>query len=197
LFVGTKRQAQDAIAEEAKRCGCFFVNNRWLGGTLTNFKTIRRSVETLRKYERMAEDGSYEDLTKKEIVLIEKKKNKLNSVLDGIKDMERLPDALFVVDPNRERIAVAEAKILNIPVVAIVDTNCDPDHIDYVIPGNDDAIRAVKLFASKIAECILEGEQLRNAHAEVRENQELTEQQEMIPVDDGTTGAYHFESSRD
>lgn len=166
LFVGTKRQAQESIELEARRCNQYFVNNRWLGGTLTNFKTIRRSVETLARYESMATDGSYDELTKKEILAVEKKKEKLLKVLDGIKDMKRLPDVLFVVDPNRERIAVAEANKLGIPVVAIVDTNCDPEKIDYVIPGNDDAIRAVKLFTNKIADCVIEGQQQREARGD-------------------------------
>lgn len=166
LFVGTKRQAADAIEEEAKRCDMFFVNTRWLGGTLTNFKTIRKSVETLRRYEAMETDGTYDQLTKKEIIALEKKRQKLQKVLDGIKDMARLPQALFIVDPKRERIAVAEANKLGIPVVAIVDSNCDPDPIDYVIPGNDDAIRAVKLFTHKMAESVLEGLQIREAAGE-------------------------------
>jgi small subunit ribosomal protein S2 len=166
LFVGTKRQAQEAIEHEALRCNMYFVNTRWLGGTLTNFKTIRKSVEKLRAYEAMATDGSYDELTKKEILAIEKTKDKLLKVLSGVKNMMRLPDMLFVVDPNRERIAVAEAKTLGIPVVAIVDTNCDPENIDYVIPGNDDAIRAVKLFTSKIADSVIEGVQMRQAGAE-------------------------------
>jgi len=191
LFVGTKRQAQDAIQEEAKRCGMFFVNNRWLGGTLTNFKTIRRSIDKLKKYESMETDGSYEQFTKKEIVNIEKKRDKLNSVLSGIKEMDRLPDLVFVVDPNREKIAVAEAKKLGIPVMAIVDTNCDPDPIDFIIPGNDDAIRAVKLFSNKVASCVLEGIEYRNAAKE--EAAEMVEDQEIIPTDDGGKGAYHFD----
>ena len=191
LFVGTKRQAQDAIQEEAKRCNMFYVNTRWLGGTLTNFKTIRRSIDTLKKFENMESDGSYDGLTKKEIVNIEKKKAKLNNVLEGIKNMERLPHMIFVVDPNREKIAVAEAKKLGIPVMAIVDTNCDPDPVDYVIPGNDDAIRAVKLFSSKIASCILEGVEFRNSAKD--EAAQMVEDQEMIPTDDGGTGAYHFD----
>lgn len=167
LFVGTKRQAQESIEQEAVRCNMYYVNNRWLGGTLTNFKTIRKSVETLNRLEAMATDGSYDQLTKKEILAIEKKKEKLMKVLSGIKSMNRLPDVLFVVDPNRERIAVAEANKLGIPVVGIVDTNCDPEHVDYVIPGNDDAIRAVKLFTSRVADCILEGAEIRAARGDV------------------------------
>ncbi len=163
LFVGTKRQAVESIEGEASRANMYYVNNRWLGGTLTNFKTIRKSIETLDKLEAMATDGTYEKLTKKEILSIEKKKDKLLKVLAGIRKMNRLPDVLFVVDPNRERIAVAEAKKLGIPVVAIVDTNCDPEAIDYVIPGNDDAIRAVKLFTSRVADSIIEGHEIRAA----------------------------------
>jgi len=172
LFVGTKRQAADAIEEEAKRCNMFFVNTRWLGGTLTNFKTIRRSVDTLRKYEAMETDGTYDMLTKKEIIALEKKKQKLQKVLDGIKDMGKLPQALFIVDPRRERIAVAEANKLGIPVVAIVDSNCDPDPIDFIIPGNDDAIRAVKLFTHKISDSVLEGLQMREAAGDAEDGDE-------------------------
>jgi small subunit ribosomal protein S2 len=176
LFVGTKRQAQESIEQEAERCNMFFVNTRWLGGTLTNFKTIRKSVETLNRYDAMATDGTYDKLTKKEILSIEKKKEKLMKVLSGIKSMTRLPDAVFVVDPNRERIAVAEANKLGIPVVGIVDTNCDPENIDYVIPGNDDAIRAVKLFTSRIADSIIEGNELRvSSGAEEDEETDLVE----------------------
>jgi len=166
LFVGTKRQAQESIELEAQRCNMFYVNNRWLGGTLTNFKTIRKSVETLERYEAMATDGTYDALTKKEILSIEKKKEKLLKVLSGIKNMSRLPDVIFVVDPNRERIAVAEANKLGIPVIAIVDTNCDPEPIDFVIPGNDDAIRAVKLFTNRFAESVIRGIELRAASNE-------------------------------
>jgi small subunit ribosomal protein S2 len=191
LFVGTKRQAQDAIQEEARRCGMFFINTRWLGGTLTNFKTIRRSIEKLKKYEAMETDGSYDEFTKKEIVNIEKKRDKLNHVLEGIKDMNKLPDLVFVVDPNREKIAVAEANKLGIPVMAIVDTNCDPDPVDYIIPGNDDAIRAVKLFSSKIASCVLEGIEYRNAAKE--EATQMQADQEIVPAEDNGTGAYHFD----
>lgn len=170
LFVGTKRQAREAIEIEAQRCNMFYVNTRWLGGTLTNFKTIRRSVETLQRYEAMATDGTYDSLTKKEILSIEKKKEKLQKVLSGIKDMTRLPDMVFVVDPNRERIAVAEANKLGIPVVAIVDTNCDPEPIDHVIPGNDDAIRAVKLFTSRLADACIEGAEMRAASGDQGED---------------------------
>ncbi len=161
LFVGTKKQAQEAIQEEATRCGMFYVNHRWLGGTLTNFKTIRKSIEKLKKLERLEEGTEFQGLTKKELIKLMKKREKLRRNLGGIKDMEKLPGGLFIVDPKREEIAVREARKLGIPIVAIVDTNCDPDLIDYVIPGNDDAIRAIKLFSSKIADAVLEGKQLR------------------------------------
>lgn len=159
LFVGTKKQAQETIKDEARRCGMFFVNQRWLGGMLTNYKTIRKRVYRLKELERMEEDGSFEVLTKKEVARLLNEKERLERFLGGIKDMDKLPGAVFVVDPRKEKIAVAEARKLNIPVVAIVDTNCDPDEIDYVIPGNDDAIRAVKLISSRIADAVMEGRQ--------------------------------------
>lgn len=157
LFVGTKKQAQETIKEEAQRCGMFYVNHRWLGGTLTNFRTIRQSVEKLKRIESWFEDGTIERFPKKERLKLERLKNKLERNLAGIKDMESLPQALYIVDPVREEIAVKEARKLGIPIVAIVDTNCDPDLIDYIIPGNDDAIRAIKLITSKIADACLEG----------------------------------------
>jgi small subunit ribosomal protein S2 len=157
LFVGTKKQAQDSVAEEAQRAGAFYVNNRWLGGMLTNFSTVRRSIERLKKIEAMKEDGTYNVLTKKEVAHLEKERTKLEKTLSGIKDMTTLPGVLFVIDPKKEKIAIAEARRLSIPVVAVVDTNCDPDDADYVIPGNDDAIRAIKLIASKMADAVLEG----------------------------------------
>ncbi|MFP3866718.1 MAG: 30S ribosomal protein S2 [Desulfobacteraceae bacterium] len=157
LFVGTKKQAQDTIYEEANRCGMFHVNHRWLGGMLTNFQTIRRSIERLKTFENMKEDGSLKRFPKKEILSMEKKAVKLEKALGGIKDMDRLPDILYVVDPHRENIAVHEARKLGIPVVAIVDSNCDPTEIDYVIPGNDDAIRAIRLLTSRIANACQEG----------------------------------------
>ncbi len=157
LFVGTKRQAQDAIAEESQRCGMFYVNQRWLGGLLTNFTTIQRSLARLRDLEAMAVDGRYDTLSKKEIARIEKEKRKLQKNLDGIRQMSRLPDALFVVDTRKEKIAVDEARKLKIPIIGVVDTNCDPDEVDFVIPGNDDALRAIRLFTSRIAEAILSG----------------------------------------
>jgi small subunit ribosomal protein S2 len=163
LFVGTKRQAQDAIAEEAQRCGMFFVNQRWLGGLLTNFTTIQRSLTRLRDLEAMETDGRYESLSKKEISQLEKEKRKLQKNLEGIRHMSRLPDALFVVDTRKEKIAVDEARKLKIPVIGIVDTNCDPDEVDYVIPGNDDALRAIRLFASKIADAVTGGRGIRES----------------------------------
>jgi len=156
LFVGTKKQAHDTVAEEAQRCGMYWVNERWLGGMLTNFTTIRKRVERLKELERMESDGTFDSLPKKEVQLLLVEKEKLEKNLSGIRDMKRIPDVLFVVDPRKEKIAVAEAHRLNIPVVAIVDTNCDPDDVDYVIPGNDDAIRAVKLIAGKIADAVIE-----------------------------------------
>ncbi len=167
LFVGTKRQAQDAVAEEAQRCGMYFVNQRWLGGLLTNFTTIQRSLARLRDLEAMETDGRYESLSKKEISQLEKEKKKLQKNLEGIRHMSRLPDALFVVDTRKEKIAVDEARKLKIPVIGVVDTNCDPDEVDYVIPGNDDALRAIRLFASKIADAVSSGRGMReSAHAD-------------------------------
>ncbi|CCO09446.1 30S ribosomal protein S2 [Desulfotomaculum varum] len=159
LFVGTKKQAQEAVKEEAERCGMFYVNQRWLGGMLTNFQTIRQRIDRLHELERMEEDGTFDVLPKKEVARLLHEKEKLDKFLGGIKNMRRLPGALFVIDPRKERIAVAEARKLGIPIVAIVDTNCDPDEVDYVIPGNDDAIRAVKLLTAKIADAVLEGKQ--------------------------------------
>ena len=163
LFVGTKRQAQDLIQEEARRCGMYFVNQRWLGGLLTNFMTIQRSIGRLRELEAMAEDGRYETLSKKEIARIEKEKKKLHKNLDGIRHMSRLPDAVFVVDTRKEKIAVDEARKLKIPIIGIVDTNCDPDDVDYIIPGNDDALRSIRLFVGRIADAVISGRGLREA----------------------------------
>ena len=165
LFVGTKKQAQDSIKSEAERCGMYYVNERWLGGMLTNFKTIQTRIATLKKYEEMEQDGTFDVLPKKEVIQIKKEMEKLEKNLGGIKNMKKLPGALFVVDPRKEKIAVAEAKKLGIPVVAIVDTNCDPDDVDYVIPGNDDAIRAVKLIAGCMANAIIEGRQGEDAES--------------------------------
>ena len=159
LFVGTKKQAQESIEQEAKRCEMFYVNQRWLGGMLTNFKTIQGRIAQLRKIEKMEADGDFAFLPKKEVIKLKAEQEKLEKNLGGIKDMKKLPGALFVVDPRKEHIAILEAQTLGIPVVAIVDTNCDPDEADYPIPGNDDAIRAVKLIASKMADAVLEGKQ--------------------------------------
>lgn len=159
LYVGTKKQAQDAVYEEAQRAGAFFVNQRWLGGMLTNFSTIKKSIERLKQIETMKGDGTYDLLPKKEVSALEKERGKLEKTLSGIKDMNGLPSMVFIIDPKKERIAVAEARKLSIPIVAVVDTNCDPDEIDHVIPGNDDAIRAIKLLAGKMADAILAGKE--------------------------------------
>jgi small subunit ribosomal protein S2 len=163
LFVGTKRQAQDVVAEEAQRCSMFYVNERWLGGLLTNFATIQRSLGRLRDLETMATDGRYDTLSKKEIARSEKERRKLQKNLEGIRGMTRLPDAVFVVDTRKEKIAVDEARKLKIPVIGIVDTNCDPDDVDFVIPGNDDALRAIRLVVSRIADTVIEGRDVRQA----------------------------------
>ena len=157
LFVGTKKQAQEAVKEEATRAGMFYVNERWLGGMLTNFQTIQKRIKRLKQLEQMEQDGTFEVLTKKEVLALRHEMERLEKFLGGIKEMNRLPGALYVVDPRKERIAVAEARKLNIPIVAIVDTNCDPDEIDYVIPGNDDAIRAVRLLTGRMADAVIEG----------------------------------------
>jgi small subunit ribosomal protein S2 len=162
LFVGTKRQAQDAISEEATRAGSFYINQRWLGGLLTNWVTVQKSVKRLKELDEMATDGRYELLPKKEVIKLERERKHLQANLAGIKNLNRLPDAVFVIDSNKEQIAVREARKLGIPVVAVVDTNCDPTEVDYVIPGNDDALRAIRLFASKIADSVVEGSQLLN-----------------------------------
>lgn len=177
LFVGTKKQAQDSVKEEAERAGAYYVNARWLGGMLTNFTTIRTRIERLKQLRAMEEDGTFELLPKKEVVNLNLEIEKLEKFLGGIKDMKEIPGALFIIDPRKERIAVAEAKKLGIPIVAIVDTNCDPDEVDYVIPGNDDAIRAVKLISSAIANAIIEGNEGRMgaAAAEADEAEEAAE----------------------
>ena len=175
LFVGTKKQAQDAIKQEAERCGMYYVNERWLGGMLTNFKTIESRIARLKEIEAMAEDGTFDVLPKKEVTNLKKELEKLQKNLGGIKDMGRIPDAIFIVDPKKERICVQEAHALGIPLIGIVDTNCDPDELDYVIPGNDDAIRAVKLIVGKMADAVIEAKQgtvdVDNAE-EVEENEE-------------------------
>ncbi|MFK3938722.1 30S ribosomal protein S2 [Alkalihalobacillus sp. NPDC078783] len=173
LFVGTKKQAQDSVRDEALRCGMYFINQRWLGGTLTNFETIQKRIKRLKNIEKMEEDGTFDVLPKKEVILLNKEKDRLEKFLGGIKDMKGVPDALFVIDPRKERIAIAEAHKLNIPIVAIVDTNCDPDEIDYVIPGNDDAIRAVKLLTGKMADAVIEA----TAHEEQAEEEAEVEEE--------------------
>jgi small subunit ribosomal protein S2 len=159
LFVGTKKQAQDSVKDEAERCGMYYINQRWLGGTLTNFSTIQKRTDRLHQLNKWEDDGTFAVLPKKEVILLRKEKERLEKFLGGIKNMRKLPDALFIIDPRKERIAVAEARKLGIPIVGIVDTNCDPDEIDYVIPGNDDAIRAVKLLTAKMADAIVESHQ--------------------------------------
>lgn len=173
LFVGTKKQAQDSIKSEAERCGMYYVNQRWLGGMLTNFKTIQTRIATLKKYEAMEEDGTFDVLPKKEVIEIRKEMDKLQKNLGGIKDMKEIPDMIFVVDPRKERICIQEAQALGITLVGIADTNCDPEELDYVIPGNDDAIRAVKLIVSKMADAVIEANQ--GADAEVLESEEEEE----------------------
>ena len=170
LFVGTKKQAQESIEQEAKRCEMFYVNQRWLGGMLTNFKTIQTRIAKLRKIEKMEADGDFAYLPKKEVIKLKAEQEKLEKNLSGIKDMKKLPGAMFVVDPRKEHIAVLEARALNIPIIGIVDTNCDPDEIDYVIPGNDDAIRAVKLIAGKMADAVIEGRQGEQMEPEENED---------------------------
>lgn len=185
LFVGTKKQAQDSVKEEAQRSGQFFVNERWLGGMLTNFKTIEKRIRRLTELEKMDEDGTFDVLPKKEVIKLRKEMGKLEKYLGGIKTMKKLPGALFIIDPRKERIAIMEARKLGIPVVAVVDTNCDPDEVDYVIPGNDDAIRAVKLIASKIADAVIEGkqgEQFTQEEAQPEVKEESPEQVSSVEV---------------
>ena len=166
LFVGTKKQAQDVIIEEAQKAGAYFVNQRWLGGMLTNFNTIKQGIAKLKKIEKMKEDGTYELLTKKEVSKYENERTRLDKNLSGVKNMTKLPSIIFIIDPKKEALAVAEAKKLSIPIVSLVDTNCDPDDIDYVIPGNDDAIRSIRLLSSKMAEAVIEGKSILNKKAE-------------------------------
>ena len=182
LFVGTKRQAQDAVREEAERAGMFYIYQRWLGGLLTNFQTVQKSIKRLKDLEAMQTDGRYEKLTKKERIKLDRERESLNKNLSGIKTMSRLPDAIFIIDVRKEEIAVAEANRLGIPVVAVVDTNCSPDGIDYVIPGNDDALRAIRLFASRIADAVLEGQQMLT---EGGEGAEGTSNEEAVAEGDG------------
>ena len=178
LFVGTKKQAQDAIATEAQRCGMYYVNERWLGGMLTNFKTIQSRIERLKEIETMEEDGTFDVLPKKEVIALKKEMEKLQRNLGGIKEMKRIPDAIFVVDPKKERICVQEAHALGVPLIGICDTNCDPEELDYVIPGNDDAIRAVKLIVSKMADAVIEAKQGETAEDSVYEEVEAAEAEE-------------------
>jgi small subunit ribosomal protein S2 len=177
LFVGTKKQAQDAIATEAERCGMFYVNERWLGGMLTNFKTIQSRIERLKEIEAMEQDGTFDVLPKKEVIALRKEMEKLQRNLGGIKEMKHIPDAIFVVDPKKERICVQEAHALGVPLIGICDTNCDPEELDYVIPGNDDAIRAVKLIVSKMADAVIEAKQGETAEEAVYEEAEAEEQE--------------------
>ena len=176
LFVGTKRQAQDAIREESEKCGQYYVNQRWLGGLLTNFQTVQKSIKRLKDLEAMQTDGRYEKLTKKERIKLDRERESLNKNLSGIKGMSRLPDAIFIIDVKKEEIAVAEANRLGIPIVAVVDTNCSPEGIDYVIPGNDDALRAVRLFASRISDAIVEGNQIATEGGVVAQEGETSEE---------------------
>jgi small subunit ribosomal protein S2 len=185
LFVGTKRQAQDAVREEAERCGQYYVNQRWLGGLLTNFQTVQKSIKRLKDLEAMQTDGRYEKLTKKERIKLDREREGLNKNLSGIKSMNRLPDIVFIIDVRKEEIAVAEANRLGIPIVAVVDTNCSPEGIDYVIPGNDDALRAVRLFASRIAESILEGQQIATEGGVVAQSGEGTGDEEGVAAAGG------------
>ena len=178
IFVGTKKQAQECVKEEAERCGMYYVNQRWLGGMLTNFKTIRTRVNRLKELEAMAEDGTFDVLPKKEVILLKKEMEKLEKNLGGIKDMTEIPGAMFVVDPKKERIAILEARKLGIPVIGLVDTNCNPEDVDYVIPGNDDAIRAVKLIADVMANAVIEGKQ--GESFETVEEQDVSEEAESM-----------------
>jgi small subunit ribosomal protein S2 len=188
LFVGTKKQAQDVIAEEAQRCGMFHVTNRWLGGTLTNFKTVKGSLDRMRAIEKMGEDGTFDRLTKKEVLELTRELGKLDKSLGGIKNMGKLPGAVFIVDPSKEHIAVQEARKLEIPIIAVTDTNCDPDEIDYVIPGNDDAIRAIRLFAGKIADAAILGSKLHRERGAGRQREEVEEKERVIHVSSGGDG---------
>jgi small subunit ribosomal protein S2 len=197
LFVGTKRQAQDAIAEEANRCGMFYINQRWLGGLLTNWITVQKSVKRLQELDEMATDGRYDLLTKKEVIRLERERKHLQANLAGIKNMRRLPDALFVVDSNNEAIAVKEARKLGIPVVAVVDTNCDPTVVDYVIPGNDDALRAIRLFTSKISDSVVEGVQMAGDKHATDAGVSADEQLEAAPVESAGLEAGADEPSGD
>jgi len=188
LFVGTKKQAQDVIAEEAQRCGMHYVTNRWLGGTLTNFKTVKGSLDRMRSIEKMAEDGTFERVNKKEVLGLQREHDKLEKSLGGLKNLSKLPGAVFIVDPHKEHIAVAEARKLELPVIAVTDTNCDPDVVDFVIPGNDDAIRAIKLFAGKIADAAILGTKLSRERGGARRGEDEGEQRERENVIHVTSG---------
>ncbi len=194
LFVGTKKQAQNIIEEQAQRCGAYYINQRWLGGLLTNFQTVRKSVAKLKKLERMEAEGAFEILPKKEVVKIKKQKEKLERFLKGIVDMERLPDIIYIVDTVREELAVKEANTLGIPIVAIADSNSDPDKIDYPIPGNDDAIKAINLITSKIADAILEGKALRETVGEGIETKSIEEELMAKAIEEGVEGTNIVES---
>ena len=189
LFVGTKRQAQDAIREESEKCGQYYVNQRWLGGLLTNFQTVQKSIKRLKDLEAMQTDGRYEKLTKKERIKLDRERESLNKNLSGIKSMNRLPDVVFIIDVKKEEIAVAEANRLGIPIVAVVDTNCSPEGIDYVIPGNDDALRAVRLFASRISDAIVEGNQIATEGGIVATQGEETTEASAEAATSGTENA--------
>jgi small subunit ribosomal protein S2 len=195
LFVGTKKQARDSIRDEAVRCGMYYVNQRWLGGTLTNFTTIYNSTKKLRRIEQMKEEGEFSLLTKKEALGMERQRERLEKFLGGIKYMESLPDAVFIVDPKKEKIAVHEANKLGIPIIAIVDTNCDPDPIDFVIPGNDDAIRAIKLFTSRIADTVIEAKEIYQEQLLSQEKEEIDQEEES--QEPGQTPSQEQEASTD
>jgi len=182
LFVGTKKQAMDAIAEEARRCGMFYVNHRWLGGMLTNYQTISRSIDKLKAFEAMRQDGTLKRFPKKEVLQMEKKAAKLERALGGIKEMGRLPDLLFIIDPRKEEIAVQEARKMQIPIVAVVDSNCDPTLIDYPIPGNDDAIRAIRLLTSRIADACIEGARVREERLQSLTDKEVV-LEDLVPAE--------------
>jgi small subunit ribosomal protein S2 len=183
--VGTKKQAQDVIIEEAQRSESYFVNQRWLGGMLTNFKTVKQGIEKLKKIEKMNEDGTYDLLTKKEVAKYETERQRLDKNLSGVKELDNLPSAIFVIDPKKESIAIAEAMKLSIPIIALVDTNCDPDPIDYIIPGNDDAIRSIKLLTSKIASAVIEGRDIKKkAEEEAAEKEAIEEKIEEEETED-------------
>ena len=182
LFIGTKRQAQEAVASEASRANQYYVTNRWMGGTLTNFVTIQKSIERLKKLESMFEDGSINRYQKKEILLLEREMHKLEESLGGIKNMDRLPQLAFIIDPNREDIAVKECRKLGIPIVAVTDTNCDPDNIDFIIPGNDDAIRAIKLFVTAFAEACMDGEAMKKDERNLEDAEAFVQDEELVEV---------------